>query len=118
MSTKLVSAPNRVERDFKVLNKLGLHARPAAEFVRCAQRFESQIDIIAHGQAHSAKRIVGVLSAALSADTPFRIVADGPDADLAVDKLGSLLHHFAEMEQTPAPESHCSGWKWFKSDGL
>jgi phosphocarrier protein HPr len=107
-----------VEGDFKVLNKLGLHARPAAAFVRCAQRFQSDIHIIARGQAYSAKRIVDILSAALSVEMPFRIVAEGPDAELAVSKLRILLHQFVEMEQSQESPSNCSGLKWFKCDGF
>jgi phosphocarrier protein HPr len=103
-----------VEREFTVLNKLGLHARPAAEFVRCAQRFVSDIEIIAHGRQYSAKRIVDVLLAGLAVDTPFRIVAEGLDADLAVGTLGALLQQFAEAEQLHAPQSDCSGLKWFE----
>jgi phosphocarrier protein len=109
MSTEPAST---VEREFKVLNKLGLHARPAAEFVRCAQHFESNIEIIARGKVYSAKRIVDVLLAGLSVGTPFRIVADGLDADLAVSNLGALLHQFAEIEQLHLPRSDCSGLKW------
>ena len=55
-----------IRREFKIVNELGLHARPAAEFVRAANLFRSQIWIIKGEERFSAKSIIEVLTANLN----------------------------------------------------
>jgi phosphotransferase system HPr (HPr) family protein len=87
-----------------------MHARPAAEFVRCARRFKSTIEILVRGKSFSAQRLLEVLLAGLHAGSRFQLVAEGPDAKSALDTLGALLKQQAETEKVRAAES--DGFRW------
>jgi phosphotransferase system HPr (HPr) family protein len=87
-----------MERELTILNKLGLHARPAAEFVRCTRKFKSTIFIRKDGEEYSAESILDVLSANLDCGSRMILSADGPDANTALDELAGLLQQFKEQE--------------------
>ena len=82
----------------KLLNKVGLHARPAALFVQTAKKFKCNITVIntKNDQTANAKSILEVL--ALGADYGDEIIiqADGPDENDAIKKLVDLIKKFAE----------------------
>jgi phosphocarrier protein HPr len=82
-----------------VANNLGLHARPASEFVRCARSFKSAIIIKKGGETFSAASILDVLSANLDCGSTFVLEADGPDAKAALQRLGGLIEEFKEQEK-------------------
>jgi phosphotransferase system HPr (HPr) family protein len=88
-----------MERELTVLNKLGLHARPAAEFVRCARKFKSTVIIKKEGAEYSAASILDVLSANLDCGSRMMLIADGPDAKTALDQLAALLEQFRTQEE-------------------
>jgi len=88
-----------MERDLTILNKLGLHARPAAEFVRCARKFKSTIMIRKDEEEYSAESILDVLSANLDCGSHMLLSADGPDAKDALDQLADLLLQFQKQEE-------------------
>jgi|SRR5450432_1619360 len=88
-----------MEREVKVLNKLGLHARPAAEFVRAARAFKATITIRKNGEEYSASSILDVLSANCDFGSILLLIADGPDAETALERLSGLMHSFKEQEE-------------------
>ena len=88
-----------MERELTILNKLGLHARPAAEFVRCARKFKSTIVIRKDGEEFSAASILDVLSANLDCGAHMTVNADGPDAEAALDALTALIEQFQHQEE-------------------
>ena len=88
-----------MEKELTVLNKLGLHARPAAEFVRCARKFHSTITIHKNGERYSAASILDVLSANLDCGSMMLLEAEGPDAEEAITELSELLHEFRRQEE-------------------
>ena len=88
-----------MEREVIVLNKLGLHARPAAEFVRAARSFKSTIHLHKGGEVYSASSILDVLSANLDCGSKMVLHAEGGDAQKALDCLAQLLHHFKVQEE-------------------
>ncbi len=69
-----------IRREVKIVNELGLHARPAAEFVLAAKAFRSQIWLIKGGERFSAASILDVLCANLNCGDTATIEAEGPDA--------------------------------------
>ncbi len=87
-----------MERTVTVLNRLGLHARPAAEFVRTARSFRSTVTLRKDGEVYSASSILEVLTANLDCGASFTIHADGPDAETAVERLSALMEHFRDQE--------------------
>lgn len=88
-----------VERTVRVSNRLGLHARPAAEFVKLSSRFESRISIDKDGLVVNGKSIMGVMMLAAEYGSLLRIQAVGPDAAEAVSALSDLVANgFGEQE--------------------
>ena len=79
------------EREFDVLNRLGLHARAAAQLVRLANGFASEIRIGKDGIEVNGKSIMGVLMLAAPKDAKIMIRAIGPDAEEAVAAIGELI---------------------------
>ena len=88
-----------MEQELTILNKLGLHARPAAEFVRCARKFKASIVIKKDGEQYSAESILDVLSASLDCGSRMTLKAEGADAKDALDQLAALLQQFKEQEE-------------------
>jgi len=80
-----------VEREFDILNRLGLHARAAAQLVRIANGFSSEIQVVKDGMEVNGKSIMGVLMLAAPKDTRILIRAIGPDAEEAVAAIGELI---------------------------
>ena len=88
-----------MRREVEIINELGLHARPAAEFVRCVQKMKCEVTI-RKGDGHfSAGSILEVLSANLDCGDRIILEAIGPDADQALDRLEKLLHEFKRQEE-------------------
>jgi phosphocarrier protein len=80
-----------VEREFDILNRLGLHARAAAQLVRMANGFSSEIHVVKDGMEVNGKSIMGVLMLAAPKDTRILIRATGLDAEEAVTAIGELI---------------------------
>jgi phosphocarrier protein len=91
--------PDLMRREVEILNELGLHARPAAEFVRAVQTFKSEITIEKAGERYSAASILEVLMANLDCGSKMTLEATGPDASEALDRLEQLLVEFREQEK-------------------
>ncbi|HUF12082.1 MAG TPA: HPr family phosphocarrier protein [Longimicrobiales bacterium] len=81
----------QVERSVRISNKYGLHARPAAEFVKLAGRFRSNIWVSKEGIEVNGKSIMGVMMLAAEHGSDIAIRADGEDAELAVQSLVELV---------------------------
>lgn len=79
-------------RPATIRNRLGLHARPAAEFVKLAGRYDAEIWVDKDGLEVNGKSIMGVMMLAAEAGSSIRIRAVGPDAGVAVDRLVDLVH--------------------------
>ena len=81
----------KAQKEMKVLNRLGLHARPAARFVHCALGFKSTIIVATGAGRYDGKRIMELLIANLDEGAQFTLEADGPDAEEALLRLEALL---------------------------
>jgi phosphocarrier protein HPr len=79
------------EREVKILNKLGIHARPAAEIVKAAGKFKSNITIIRDDLEVNAKSIMGVMMLAAEFGAVVTLRAVGDDADAALDALAAVI---------------------------
>ncbi len=80
-----------VERTVQIVNRMGFHARPAAEFVKLAGRFRSEIWVKKDDLNVNGKSIMGVLMLAAEQGTRLVIRAEGTDAEEALDALASLV---------------------------
>lgn len=88
----------KLEIEVQVQNKLGLHARPAAEFVRAARGFKSSVRIRKEGNVYSAASILDVLTANLDCGASFILEAEGTDAHAALEHLKALLLAFKAQD--------------------
>ena len=79
------------ERSVQVLNKNGLHARPAAEIVKAAARFKSDITIVRDDLEVNGKSIMGVMMLAAECGSTLTLRATGPDADAALGAIADLI---------------------------
>lgn len=88
----------RIEREVEVVNVLGFHARPAAEFVRLAGSFHCNLWLEKDGLEVNAKSIMGVLMLAAEKGSQLVIRGQGADAEEALDALADLIARgFEEM---------------------
>lgn len=78
-------------REMVVRNENGMHARPAAMFVRVANQFKSDIFVEKDGERVNGKSIMGLLMLSASCGTKLTVEAVGKDADSALDELDRLL---------------------------
>jgi len=78
-------------REVKIQNKLGLHARPAALFVKAANRFTADITVEKGANKVSGKSIMGLMTLEAGFGTILRVIADGVDAEAALDEIQSLM---------------------------
>jgi phosphocarrier protein len=81
------------ERTVQIVNRNGLHARPAAEIVKLAAKFESEITIVKDDLDVNGKSIMGVMMLAAEHGSSITFRAEGPDADNALDALTTLVHN-------------------------
>lgn len=79
------------EREFEILNRLGLHARAAAQLVHLANRFAAEIRITKDGVEVNGKSIMGVLMLAAPRESRILVRAVGTDAEAAVAAIGELI---------------------------
>jgi phosphocarrier protein len=79
------------ERSVQIVNKLGIHARPAAEIVKAAARFKSGITIIRDDMEVNGKSIMGVMMLAAECGATILIRAEGADEEAAIDGLAALI---------------------------
>jgi phosphocarrier protein HPr len=86
-----VSAAQKLEKELMIINRLGLHARPAAMFVRIASRHRSEIWVAKEGEEVNGKSIMGLMMLAAGQGSKLRIRCDGPDADKAMQELEELI---------------------------
>jgi len=82
-----------LSRDIEIINKLGMHARAAAKFVKLASSFESLIEIERKGRRVNGKSIMGVMMLAASKGSQVTIFAEGVDAEESLDQLEQLINN-------------------------
>jgi phosphocarrier protein HPr len=88
-----------INRDIRIINKLGLHARAAAKFVTMASQYSSSVQLVLNGQNINGKSIMGVMMLAASQGTELTLVTDGEDELSAMEALDDLIRNrFGEEE--------------------
>lgn len=80
-----------MEKSFKVIAENGIHARPATNLVTLANRFKSDIYLIANQKAVDMKSIMGVMSLGIYRHAEFSIRIEGEDASAAMEAITDLL---------------------------
>ncbi len=80
-----------VQKEFTINNKLGLHARPAALFVKVSNRFESEIWVEKDNEQVNGKSIMGLMMLAAGQGSKVLVTAKGDDAEQAIEGLEALI---------------------------
>jgi len=93
MTDNAPKKPSTITRELAILNQYGIHARPAAMFVKTASKYESEVTVERDNVRVSGKSIMGLMTMEASCGTKIKITADGVDADQAVDELQKLVEH-------------------------
>ena len=83
---------SEIVKTIKIINKLGLHARPAALLVQEASKYSSNIELEANGIKVNGKSIMGVMMLAAAYNNELKIIANGEDAIAAVAGIEALIN--------------------------
>jgi phosphocarrier protein len=92
------SEARTASREVTVINKLGVHARPAALFVKTANKFASDITVEKDGEQVNGKSIMGLMMLAAGQGSKLAIIAEGSDAEAAVRELEALFQRKFDEE--------------------
>jgi len=91
-----------IEREAKIVNPLGMHVRPGAEFVKVANKFKAAVEVHKDGAIVNGKSILGMMTLAAECGSSIRIKTDGEDAEQAMAALLDLVAAgFHEMHLKP-----------------
>ena len=82
----------KIEKELTIVNRLGLHARPAAMFVRIASRYRSEIWVSKEGEEVNGKSIMGLMMLAAGQGSKLRIRCEGLDSEKAMEELEALIN--------------------------
>lgn len=80
-----------VEKDYKVIDSAGIHARPASLLVQVANQYNCDIDIMFNNRKANLKSIIGVMSLAIPLNSAIKICASGSDENEAIDALSDII---------------------------
>ncbi len=78
-------------RELTIRNQCGIHARPAALFVKTASRYDSDVTVEKDGNKVSGKSIMGLMTLEASNGSKLKVTADGTDAETVLNELQSLV---------------------------
>jgi phosphocarrier protein len=90
-SAKKPGGKHAAQRDLVVINKLGIHARPAALFVRLANRFTCNVLVDKDGDQVNGKSIMGLMMLAAGPGSKLHVVCEGDDCQQALDEIEALV---------------------------
>ena len=88
---KITHDETKITKELVVTNKLGIHARPAAMFVKTANRFDCDIFVEKDGEKVNGKSIMGLMMLAAGPGSRLMLFAEGADAARAVVELEALV---------------------------
>ena len=91
MSAKKLSDGEFLTKELTIANKLGIHARPAALFVKTANRFAAEIFVEKDGEKINGKSIMGLMMLALGPGSKMTLHACGADAQQAIAEIEALV---------------------------
>jgi phosphocarrier protein HPr len=84
-------AADKAQREVRIRNKLGMHARAAVKFVQMANQYRCEVKVVKDGNEANGKSIMGLLTLVAAVGSTMTIVCEGDDAERAVAALGVLV---------------------------
>src|SRR3954469_11348248 len=91
LNRKSSGSSQKIEKEITIINRLGLHARPAAMFVRIASRYRSEVWVEKEGERINGKSIMGLMMLAAGQGSKLLISCEGPDAEKVMEDLETLI---------------------------
>ncbi len=91
LNRRSAGAGQKIEKEITIINRLGLHARPAANFVRIANRYRSEVWVEKEGERINGKSIMGLMMLAAGQGSKLTIHCEGADADKVMEELEELI---------------------------
>ena len=88
---KKTGGKQTAQRELVVINKLGIHARPAALFVKIANRFSCNVTVTKDGEQINGKSIMGLMMLAAGPGSKLLVTCDGDDCHQALDEIEALV---------------------------
>ena len=92
----------KITRELRLLNKYGMHVRPAGLFAKCASRFDADVEVEKDGNVVSGKSIMALMTLEAVCGTVLRVTASGPQASEALDELEALVQRKFDI-----PDEQC-----------
>ena len=84
---------SEISQEMEIINELGIHARPAAMFVKLSSKFKSEIFVEKDDEKVNGKSIMGIMMLAAAKGTVIRVSANGPDAKEAIAQIQELINN-------------------------
>src|SRR5213596_3887250 len=100
MTFRQKRAPVSARHEVRITNKLGLHARPAAQFVKHVRSFRSEIWLVTAAGRYSGSSLIDVLRANLDCGATATLEAHGVDAEEAIERLEKLLGELDRFDES------------------
>lgn len=85
-----------VEKSVTIINKTGMHARPASQFVKLITKYKSNIQLVKGDRSANAKSLINILSLGINAGTVINVKVDGEDEKEALDVIVDFLANLQE----------------------
>ena len=81
----------KITRELRLLNKYGMHVRPAGLFAKCASRFDADVEVEKDGNVVSGKSIMALMTLEAVCGTVLKVTASGPEAEDVIEELEALV---------------------------
>ena len=89
---------NKIEKELTIVNRLGLHARPSAMFVKICSRYKADIWVEKDGEQVNGKSIMGLMMLAAGQGSKLRVTCEGSDAEKALEEIEGLIQRKFDEE--------------------
>lgn len=84
-------ARTKIVKDFTIKNRYGIHARPAALFVKTASKYKSDVTVEKQNSRVSGKSIMGLMTLEAAFGSKIKVTAEGSDAESVIQEIGNLI---------------------------
>ena len=84
-------AEEKITREFKLLNKYGMHVRPAGLFAKTASRYDADVEVEKDGNVVAGKSIMALMTLEATCGSILKVTTSGPEAEEVLDELEALV---------------------------
>jgi phosphocarrier protein len=88
----------KTSKELIIMNRLGMHARPSAQFVKACSRFRCEVWVEKDGEQVNGKSIMGLMMLAAGMGSKLKVTCEGADADRALEEIEALIERKFDEE--------------------